>query len=91
MVYMNIEAKKLHVLRVMSDNAIVRNKTHWSMYGLAKFCGYKPSTIFNNLLWDMVDDGTVRIEKIPYKRGKVSNRWLVSLPEYHAEQLALFG
>lgn len=76
--------KSIHRFLVRSEYI----KTHWTLRELAINIGYAPSTKFNAVVWEMVDDGLVRIQFSDHvKYSAVQSKVFVCLPEHYDDQL----
>lgn len=78
--------KKLDVESFLEYNREI--KTHWTMRELAINLDYASSTKFNNVIWEMVDEGRVCVQFSTHiKYSAVPRKAFVCLPEDYNEQL----
>lgn len=62
--------------------------THFSMGEIAIGLDYAPSTKFNDVIWELREEGRVQLQPVKYRGGVVEKKWFVCLPEHLANQLS---
>ncbi len=68
------KASVIAALKVLEMNGIVA-----TMRKVAKLMHYAPSSAMLDLLWEMVEEGTVEAEVLPYGNGKCKTKTVFRL------------